>query len=428
MMRALHPVFEVGRPRPPASKLGDLLRQRASRFVAIGVCLYLGGLVLPIGIGWNGSLLFLASIGLLSVLFIPPTRCRKDTQLYNSVLVFLASVLASLLVSEDIGASTRLSTPLLPGILLFLLMAENFQDLKDVRSFFATFSVAGLGLGLHLLWTVWKNPGMQPLEWISEAGSDLLVVPNDVTLLAVIAPFSLALLFSGSAISVKVLAAFSLVVSILSVCLFQSRGATLVMFVAVGLASAIMRPRWALKLGLLTLILILLLDGLLGFQFAGKITSTANWTQRIPLWLTALSMFSKAPLLGHGPHLFALQYQYYLKTVTLPGWVLVENYPSSWAHNLFLETLCEQGILGFTAFSFMLCVALSSTRKAMSIPNAEARILGAGAMTSLLAFCIAATFELTLMRHWVILVLFGLLSIISCLSVRPLERKELSLC
>ena len=298
MMRALHPVFEVERPRPPASKLGDLLRQRASKFVAIGVCLYLGGLVLPIGIGWNGSLLFLASIGLLSVLFIPPTRCRKDTQLYKSVLVFLASFLASLLVSEDIGASTRLSTPLLPGILLFLLMAENFQDLKDVRSFFATFSVAGLGLGLHLLWTVWKNPGMQPLEWISEAGSDLLVVPNDVTLLAVIAPFSLALLFSGSAISVKVLAAFSLVVSILSVCLFQSRGATLVMFVAVGLASAIMRPRWALKLGLLTLILILLLDGLLGFQFVGKITSTANWTQRIPLWLTALSMFSKAPLLG----------------------------------------------------------------------------------------------------------------------------------
>ena len=65
--------------------------------------------------------------------------------------------------------------------------------------------------------------------------------------------------------------------------------------------------------------------------------------------MTALSMFVDAPILGHGPHTFGLFYLDYLHRLEIPAWISVDPRPLSWAHNVYLQVLAEQGIVGALA-------------------------------------------------------------------------------
>src|SRR5262245_3187622 len=106
---------------------------RCSRYASacgpLGVCLYLAGFGLPLQ--WN---IPLAGLGLLIALAIV---CRgqhshgSSSRLALGLLGFLLTMAVSTLVSKDIGRSLRLSIPLLPAALLFILIAEHFKSLRD---------------------------------------------------------------------------------------------------------------------------------------------------------------------------------------------------------------------------------------------------------------------------------------------------------
>ena len=244
--------------------------------------------------------------------------------------------------------------------------------------------------------------------WIADVQSPILVVPNDIVFLGVIAPLSVALLCCKTPNGVRVLALASILLGVCAVCVMQSRVAMLTLVGSLALAVLLFRPRLALPIGLAVVLATLLMDGALGFPLLAKFAqlwdgeSGRLWDARLPIWSDAWASFLSAPLLGHGLHTF--------------DYTSVDSINARWAHNLYLETLAEQGILGIAALGCLLYGGLSAARNLQRANGAEARVLGCGALAALIGFCFAGFLELSFVREWVVIVLFVLLGVISQLT------------
>ncbi len=420
------------RSTPGPHPTGGARLCRPSVFALLGTCAYLAGFALPLR--WDIPLLVLALMGALAMASGPRHGAPPWSLLTVSVLVFLASVGVSTLVSEEIGRSVRLSAALLPGILLFFLVADHFEGIRHTRLLYMTFSMVALGLAAMLLWTVWREGWLSPRTWVSHAGSPLLMVPNDVTFLAVVAPLSWALLYRAPRSAVGLLAALSILLSVGVMCLLLSAVALLTMLTAITCVAALVRPRLGVACGLGLLLVALLVDGVLGFPLVAKFghnwaaeagylwsgessrlweaESMRIWYGRLPIWVTAWAMFLEAPVWGHGPHTFVYR--------------AADGTSMAWPHNLYLELLAEQGLIGLAALGFLLVVGVSTAWHTHRVAQGEARMLGVGVFAALVSFCVAAFLELSLLRQWVVISLFVLLGVIAQLSSSHAQGKGAS--
>jgi len=395
----------------------------SSSFALAGVCIYIVSLALPFKYRWDISLLLLALISVLSIVPYIQKKSYTGLPFIFPVSAFLIVTTISILASEDLGRSIRMAVPLLPALLLFFLIAGIFQGTKDIRLLYFTFSIVALWLALILLLASWKNSAMEPFAWISIIGNPVLVVKNDVTFFAIIVPLSLALLLRHPRSIFGVVAMLSMLLSIVVIGIFQSRVAMLTLIVSVACFFSFFRPKLGFMCGFTVLIIILLIDSLMGFPLIGRYIHHWDGSGRIPLWLSAWEMFLDAPILGKGPHTFVIFYNSYLHNLDLPSWLFVDPRVVPWAHNLYLEVLAEQGIIGIMAFCFLLANGLSGMQKFRYTTSSEIKILGYGALSALVSFCFSAIFELTFLRLWVVLVMFTLLGVIGKLLLL-LQEKE----
>jgi O-antigen ligase len=318
------------------------------------------------------------------------------------VVVFLAATAVSILMSVDFGRSLRLSTPFLPAGLLFFVAASHWEGTQAIRRLYLVLSAVGLGLAATVLWGAWTAPhGLRLHALVPRLGIPMLVVPNDLTVLAVIAPLSWVLVCRTPRRLGRLVPALSLLLSAGAVGVYRSRTAILTLLVALLCATAVsrsVRQRWLWRMGGLVVLVLVLLTCLDLFHFAGPSLLTKFLEQglsgRDKYWATAWAMFSDAPLVGQGPHTFGLFHK------------------TPWAHNLYLEVLAEQGLLGLLALGSLLTCGLIGGWTLRRAPTEDGRLLGAGALAGLVGFCVAGVVEVTLLREWVVTMLFLLLGVI----------------
>jgi hypothetical protein len=104
--------------------------------------------------------------------------------------------------------------------------------------------VVTLGVAVALLLTEWYEYGEKSLKGvITRLGIPLLVVPNDVTFLAVIAPLSLALFYHKPRSAIGIVALISVLFSIGAIFAFRSRTAAMTLVVSVVCAVILMQPK-----------------------------------------------------------------------------------------------------------------------------------------------------------------------------------------
>jgi O-antigen ligase len=369
----------------------------------IGVYAYIIGFAIPMT--WDIPLMVLAVTSILVAVCSDRVGLVVNPPLPAILIaLFLLATGLSLVVSDDIGRSLKLSASLLPALLLFFLITEYFRVTRDIRLLYLTCSIVGLGLAIALLWAAWKNPGVHPHAiphpWVSYVGSPIIITRNDPTFLSVIAPFSLILFYREPRSVVGILAALSVVLSLSTVVVFQSRGATLTLVAAVVCTAVLLRPRLGLAVSFVVFLAALIVDGTSGFPLTERFLSLVDRPlhTRSELWEVAWRMFLDAPLLGHGPHTF----------------VLFHKVP--WSHNLYLQVLAEQGIIGLVTLVALLVYGLSTAWKIRSAARDDIRYLSAGACGSMIGFCLSSAIELSLLRQWVIVVLFLLLGVVTKLS------------
>ena len=374
-----------------------------SALAPLATCAYIAGFAAPFE--WDIPLVVLALVGGLAIVFGRRHSSTVSSPLIFPVIVFLIATGLSILASEDISRSLRLSAPLVPAVLLFFLIADQFHSLQHTRLLFLTFCAVGLGLPSAVLWTVWMNGWAIP-ERMSNVGSPVLIVPNDCIFLAAVAPLSLVLLFDERRSAVKVLAVLSILLSVCAVIILRSRGALLTIIASTTIVTALVRPRLALVSSSVILVLALLVDGLVGFPLLAKFghisnegpTAIGGIAGRGVIWSDAWKMFLQAPILGHGARTF------------------ISSDQTPWVHNLYLEVLAEQGIVGLAALMFLLASGLSAAWKIQRTTPSETRILGVGPFAGLIAFCFAALFESSFLRQWVVITLFVLLGVVAQLA------------
>src|SRR5687767_7203897 len=110
--------------------------------------MYFASAVLPLG----GNLL-LIGFALFSTCAIA-THSSSRRVVWNpltlAVVAFLCVMAISTMGSEDVGRSVRLSAPLLPAALLFVVMAAHSEGPRDVRLLYLVLSAISLGLSAIL--------------------------------------------------------------------------------------------------------------------------------------------------------------------------------------------------------------------------------------------------------------------------------------
>jgi O-antigen ligase len=373
----------------------------------VGVGIYFAGYALPLQ--WNMPMLGFALCSILAIAISSRSRIVVWSPLLLAVMAFLGATVVSTVWSVDLDRSLRFSTPFLPAGLLFFVAVSHWEGTRDIRRLYWVLSAVGLGLAATVLWGVWTaSYGLSLKALVPQLGIPILVVPNDLTVLAVIAPLSLALFYHKPRSAISISAVLSILLSIGAVCAFQSRTAALTMIITVTCAFILMQPKqrliYGVMYGLGLFLFVLLIDSLLGFPLTAKVIRKATILGRVSYWSTAWNMFLEAPLLGNGPHTFG------------------RFHKTPWAHNLYLEVLAEQGLLGLLALGGLLTCGLVGGWTLRRAPTKDGRLLGAGALAGLVGFCAAGVVELTLLREWVVTMLFMLLGVISHLVLTQPPR------
>src|SRR5213593_2659205 len=251
-----------------SSKLPLSISRYASVFGPAAACLYVAGSAIPFE--WDIPLVLLALFGILATVFRPRSTASSASPLVLPVLILLVVAVVTILHSQDMHRSLRLSAPILPAALLFFLITEHFHSLRDIRLLFLTFCAVGIGLASGLIWTAWRAPWMSTYQWAISLGSPVFVVPNDATFLALLCPMSAVLAFRAPRSKGAVLAILAIGLTICAICILRSRAAMLTLIGSMTCAAALVRPRLALACGLAMVACLLIVDASLGFRLLGK--------------------------------------------------------------------------------------------------------------------------------------------------------------
>ena len=310
------------------------------------------------------------------------------------MLFFLLSVLISIFFSETVKNSLYLSAPFLVALVMLYSIVALFPR-NDIINLSILLSFSALLLALISLLYSFILPTDNPSEWIKHVNSPILISPNDLSFLSVLTPFSVALLFLSKRFTIRY---FIALVSIVACCIvvvyFKSRGATLSMLAGI-IAVAILHHN-ALRISIISIILIMCIDALNSFSLLHRLEVTfddPSFQVRTDLWRIAWGMFSTSPLIGHGMHTFMI-YQ----AVNIP-----------WAHNLYIEVMAQQGLVGFAPLLLTLITMTVFSWKISS--NNKDNVLASSVFGASIAFAISAMVELSFLRMWVVIVFFLLVGI-----------------
>jgi O-antigen ligase len=118
---------------------------------------------------------------------------------------------------------------------------------------------------------------------------------------------------------------------------------------------------------------------------AGSGSSDSSLRGRIAENLAAIEMFRDHPIIGVGPDNFELHYLDYAQRIGLDSRAEVRG-----AHNLYLESLAETGIVGTIPFFALLWVGLRRSWRARSAAEPDLALLIEGCFVAWLTFLVCA--------------------------------------
>jgi O-antigen ligase len=302
---------------------------------------------------------------------------------------------------------------LVTGVLLFAATVFSIRDRRQLPWILAGIAGGALLAGLYALYQ--SVTGFSASEgFVTESGAVVHRVtagfahPNALGgFLVQLVPFVLAglLLSRRTRPYYAVALAFALIGLYLSFSRSAIVALLLVPFFFVG------GRRMLMLAPLIAVLLLFATPGLSRERFATLTQSGAEFATRSEIWRTAGSLWSEHPVVGVGLGQFPDAYS----KSRVPGKEFLPNtalQPPPHAHNLFLQSLSEQGIIGTIALLAVLAAAIRTALRLRRLEDPTLSLIGSAGLASLTAFLIHNQFDVTPLEGTGIY-FFGLLGLLS---------------
>lgn len=351
----------------------------------------------------NIPLILLSLTGVLSIGFIsrknlfpsPVTAC---------LLLFLCSFIISATLSCNHSKTLSLSPSILPGLIIFFLITE-FAHRKKYHLIYLSCCASSAFISLTALKTAILSEATSPSVWIQQTELPYFIVPNDLMVLSIFIPYLVIEGLQHRKNSFKALSIAIIVLNITIFTIYRSRGGLLLSLIAICLSLLILKKhiKNIFCILLFGLMIVFIVDFTLDFQLVEKIMAGSDsWLTRLAPWSAAWEIFKKYPFFGSGPRTFGIFYP------EMP-----------WVHNLYMETLAEQGLIGiFSLILLMLSVLVTTGKKALN-DNASAILFSSSTVLFL-----GGIIEYSFIRHLFITIFFIVISLTAICSVHLTEQGE----
>lgn len=321
------------------------------------------------------------------------------------LVFFLSVAILTTVLSVDVHRSMSVQPQYFPALLCYAVIVTFANNRKSLEFVCVALLASGLVTALFML----ANTGIistDPLTQIRKLDNTLLVVPNDVLQLTVIAPLAFGVCWT-SGWRLRTLTAIYLLLTLVVCVMFQSRQAVVLLLLGLCVVVALMRPRWCIPFMVVGVMPGVIIDGLMGWPLAHKIFMFS----RAYVWHSAWVMFLDRPWTGQGPGMFKDLYFTFLERAGYIRAELSDRRTMPWAHNLYLEQLAERGIFGLLALLSLMGMAILRTYRVWCESGTEdGKSLVAGGFSALIVLAAAGIAEATLSRLWVTVLLLVLVA------------------
>lgn len=298
----------------------------------------------------------------------------------------LASV-ASVLYAADPVIAWDASVDFFKDALIVVIVAILLNRASQLRYVVWTLLFAGMFLGSisvfqyltktfdNIYWGFSQAPVM---HIVGESSSNRISGPFGspnvyAQIMLVLVPLAFDRLWNERKRWLRILAAYALIVVTLTVIFTFSRSGFVALVAMIGVLVLYYRPPWSAIVSMLLVLLFLL--QFLPPEYAERIQTLAlirpgsgynpanevSYRGRASEFLVGWMMFRDHPFLGVGVENYPVLYQDYSRRVGLDPRTEQRS-----PHNLYIEVLAEQGLLGMAIFLFILWVAFRDTVKARS--------------------------------------------------------------
>jgi O-antigen ligase len=347
-------------------------------------------------LGWAAFLFWVA-------IFRAPAEGTENSGLPPAALPLLVLVVltgAQAVLTPSLDAAVPVVRVLVTGTLVFFAIALTVRRRSQVMWILSGIAAQAAILGAVALWE-WRGGGGSNVGFITDTGALVGRVtagfghPNALGgFLVLLVP----LVAVGALLARRWRLAFAAatVLAVAGVYLTFSRGALLGL-VAVPLVMLGLR-RSLLVAPLLLVVALTATPGLLQERFATSSAQGPEAATRYDIWRTAASIWAANPLLGAGPGSFPERYA----TVRVPGKQYLPSTqfePPPHAHNLGLQALAEQGIVGLAALLVVLSAAVLTLMRARGSPQRWVRVTALALLAALVAFTVHNVFDVTLLER-----------------------------
>ena len=336
----------------------------------------------------NIPLILLGVTGLFSICFMH--KKKKDKKNNSSIRIYLTFFIVSFLISfilSDHQLKTLTFFPsMLPALIIFFLITEFFQK-KDYHLLYLSLSASSMIVSIMTIKMCVLSENLSPSIWIQQTQLPYFIVPNDLIVFSIFIPYVIIEGFLHKSIFIKIFSLIAILLNLVMFVLYQSRSGVILSLMAIFLSLCLVmtKKKYLFLLIFFIVLVVIFVDHFWDFYLTKKILSGSDsWLTRLEPWLIAWKIFKEHPITGSGPQTFIVFYP------KMP-----------WAHNLYMETLAEQGIIGIISLLFLANSIIAASARYIFIDKASAILFS----SSVILF-VGAIIEFSFIRHFFTVVFF----------------------
>ena len=398
-----------------------ILRYRVGALVLLLLCLPLGRLTLAEVV----SPVTVAAAVVLAVWLwrmLMGSERIEFSHMQLPLAIFLLWGIAGIYAAVDVGMAIKILSIFVMGASVYLVASQTVRSPEEAQAVLWGAAVAVGIIGVYAAMTgITGGVGSQAYEGGSyDRVEEVFSSPNVLAgFLALGIPPTAALATSENLWWRRMLGYLCVTAAIMGLAFTYSRGAFLGTGVGLLVLLLVLKRRdfW-LVMGLALTAAIVTTGGNILVRLASVAAPGCDraFATRLEIWGAALRLVAEHPLLGVGLGNFRLAY----------GDLMIRDLPlisdggsftvPPGAHNLFLQLAVEVGLIGASAFAWLLVVAFSRAWQARRSIDRRVRIWSAGLAVGLLVLLVHTVIDVIIYQGFVAILLFAYLGIMDALK------------